>query len=251
VYETNPQLAVLLDKLFIALIDDGLNSATGLLRHVASSKVDPYSAISAASAAAYGPRISGVGDAVLEMLAEIGTPDAVPDFVAAAKLSRRRLQGFGHLNYRAYDPRCRVVKQIALQVASLMGEDPLLPVALSLEQHVVHDSYFTSRYVFPNVDLYLSLVIRMMGFPADYFCVLVCIPRTAGWLAHWREGLLDRTLRISRPRQIYTGHAERDYVDIEERTLEDGSPQPKLQIPQSNSNVRRSMLRASSSVVDD
>jgi citrate synthase len=240
-YRSHPAFPVLLDRLFVALADDGMNSATGLLRHVASSKVDPYTAISAAFGAAYGARISGVGDAVLAMLVEIRTSSAVPTFVAAAKITHRRLQGFGHLNYRAYDPRCRVVRQVALEVAELVGPDPLLDVAMALEEHVLADEYYVKRCVFPNVDLYLSLVFRMMGFPPDYFCVLVCIPRTAGFLAHWREGLTEKSARIARPRQIYTGPSKRSYVNIEDRRLRTDVPHPKLDIPSSSSNIRRSV----------
>lgn len=240
-YRPNAQLARLLDKLFIALIDDGMNSATGMLRHVASSKVDPYSAIAAAAAAAYGARISGVGDAVLMMLTEIGSPSQAAEFVRKAKQTKRRLQGFGHLNYRAYDPRCRVVKSIALEVASLMTRDPLLDVALALEDQVVKDSFFTSRRVFPNVDLYLSLVFRMMGFPPDYFSVLITIPRTAGWLAHWREGIKDGSGRIARPRQIYTGAEERSYVGIQDRTWPVTAERPELSGTETRSNARRKL----------
>lgn len=241
-YISNPRLARLLDKMFIALIDDGLNCATGILRHVASSKVDPYSAIAAAAAATYGSRISGVGDAVLEMLSEIGCVQAVSSFLQNAKASRRRLQGFGHLNYRAYDPRCRVVKNIALELADMIGRDPLLEVALALEDAVLKDPYYTtSRCVFPNVDLYLPLVVRMMGFPPDYFPVLVCIPRTAGWLAHWVEGLADKNARIARPRQVYCGPEEREYVPIGDRVLRTDVAPPRLDIRESKTNMRRKL----------
>lgn len=239
-YTSNPKLAKLLDKMFIALIDDGLNSATGILRHVSSSRVDPYSAIAAAAAAAYGSRISGVGDAVLEMLLDIGTVEDVTSFMDRAKATRRRLQGFGHLNYRAYDPRCRVVKKIALEVAEVMGKDPLLDIALALEEAVLRDPFYTTeRSVFPNVDLYLPLVVRMMGFPPDYFPVLVCIPRTAGWLAHWYESLTDRAARIARPRQVYTGQDERDYVEMKNRALRTDVGPPRLDIRDSRTNMRR------------
>lgn len=154
-----------------------MNCATSMLRHVASSKVDPYTAISAASAAHYGPRISGVSDAVIAMLSEIkdSSPSSIRSFLDACKSENRRLQGFGHLNYKAYDPRARVLKGVAKQVSELLGHDPLLDRALELERQVLEDVFYTSRGVYPNIDLYLSLIWRMMGFPADFAPVLSAV----------------------------------------------------------------------------
>lgn len=244
-YRPHSKLARLLDQLFIALIDDGMNSAAGMLRHVASTKVDPYTAIASALAAHYGARISGVGDAVLAMLSDIGSPDAVPAYVENAKSKGIRLQGFGHLNYKCYDPRCRVVKKITHAVAEIMGADDLLSIAVALEEYVANDDYYTCRRVFPNVDLYLPVCVRMMGFPPDFFCVIVSIPRVAGLIAHWHECQFDMTARIARPRQLYEGPPARDYINIEDRKLELQEGEILLGAKQSQLNRRRRLGTAS------
>jgi len=242
-YIPDARLSKLLDKVFIVLADDGMNCATSMLRHVASSKVDPYTAISAASAAHYGPRISGVSDAVIAMLSEIkdSSPSSIRSFLDACKSENRRLQGFGHLNYKAYDPRARVLKGVAKQVSELLGHDPLLDRALELERQVLEDVFYTSRGVYPNIDLYLSLIWRMMGFPADFAPVLSAVPRTAGWLAHWKEGLVDPLAKIWRPRQIYKGEAQRDYVAVEKRQPPPHG-EPSLDYPETRQNRRRRLL---------
>lgn len=174
-YKPSPFMARLLDKMFIALADDGLNCASSLLRHVASSRVDPYMSIASAAAAQYGPRISAVGNDVLNMLKAISSPENVQIYVEKAKESRKRLPGFGHLNYKAYDPRARVLRSIALELREALGEYPLLDVALELESKVCQDEFFISRKVFPNVDLFLPVIIQMMGFPADFFCAIITV----------------------------------------------------------------------------
>eukprot|EP00871_Galdieria_phlegrea_P002848 jgi/Galph1/3564/GphlegSOOS_G2237.1 len=239
-YVPDKRLAKLLDKVFIVLADDGMNCATSMLRHVASSKVDPYTAISAAVAAHYGPRISGVSDTVIAMLLEIedASPSSVRSFLDRAKADNKRLQGFGHLNYKAYDPRARVLKGVAKEVSHLLGHDPLLDKALELERQVLEDVHYTSRGVYPNIDLYLSLIWRMMGFPADFAPVLSAIPRTAGWLAHWKEGLHDATSKIWRPRQIYRGANMRNYVAVEDRKAPPHG-EPSLDYPETRQNRRR------------
>ncbi|GJQ08232.1 hypothetical protein GpartN1_g23.t1 [Galdieria partita] len=239
-YIPDERLSRLLDKVFIVLADDGMNCATSMLRHVASSKVDPYTAISTAAAAHYGPRISGVSDAVIGMLSEI--PDSssasVRSFLDRCKSENRRLQGFGHLNYKAYDPRARVLKGVAKEVAELLGRDSLLDKALELERQVLEDVHYTSRGVYPNIDLYLSLIWRMMGFPSDFAPVLSAVPRTAGWLAHWKEGLTDPYAKIWRPRQIYKGEDKRDYIALEERQTPPHG-EPSLDYPETRQNRRR------------
>jgi len=271
-YKPDPQLCRMLDKLFVALADDGMNTATALMRHVCSSKVDPYTAIAASFAALYGARVSGVGDAVLEMLKQIGDVNNVGVYLKSAKARKVRLQGFGHLLYKAYDPRCRVVKKIALEVAELMGEDPLLPIAMELEKQVLADSFFAARRVWPNMDLYLSLVVRMMGFPQDFFSVVVSvsvassffcrgrfdlarpfclqIPRTAGFLAHWFEFVHSPKSRIARPRQVYRGREERPYRCMKERDeVNDASnPEPSLEYDHANHDRRRAQSMNSSTV---
>uniref|UniRef100_A0A7S1XFJ4 Citrate synthase n=2 Tax=Compsopogon caeruleus TaxID=31354 RepID=A0A7S1XFJ4_9RHOD len=245
-YRPDPRLVRILDRIFIALSDDGMNCATSFLRHVASSRVDPYMCVASASGAQYGSRISGVGDAVLRMLEEIGSVDRVESFVDLAKQSKRRLQGFGHINYKAYDPRARVLRNLALELKSITAGDPRLDIALRLEDVVLHDDFFVTRRVFPNVDLFLSVIISMMGFPSDFFSAIITIGRTAGWLAQWRETILDPSNRIHRPRQLYVGHRNRTYQPILER---DKAPNPSneqhrtlhLQARQSMANYRRVM----------
>jgi citrate synthase len=217
-----------------------------LLRHVASSKVSPGTEISAASGAAYCARISGVGGAGLDHAHR--TRSAVPTLTTAARILLWRLQGFGHLNLRADDPRCRVVQKVALEVSEFIGPDPLLDVAMALEELVIADEYVVGRCVFPNVNLYLSLVFCMMGFPTDYFFVMVCLPRTAGFLANWREGQTENPGCIASPRQIYTGPSKGSYVNNESRCIRTYMPIHHLTvcILCCSSNVRRCVSYGSS-----
>jgi citrate synthase len=215
-YQADPRLSRALDVLFILHADHEQNCGTLALRTVASAHADPYSACAAACAALYGPRHGGANEAVIRMLTEIGSIDNVADFVKAVKEGKGRLQGFGHRVYKNYDPRARIIKQIADDVFDVTGKNPLLDIALKLEEAALSDDYFLSRKLYPNVDFYSGLIYQAMGFPIEMFTVLFAIPRTAGWLAHYRE-LLDQDQRIYRPRQLWTGADERSYVPADER----------------------------------
>ncbi|MHB1987354.1 MAG: citrate synthase [Acidimicrobiales bacterium] len=215
-FDANPALARALDVLFILHADHEQNCSTTAMRVVGSSHADPYSACAAAAAALYGPRHGGATEAVIRMLAEIGSIDNVPDFITAVKEGHGRLQGFGHRVYKNYDPRARIVRQVAYDVFEVTGKNPLLDIALKLEEAALSDDYFVSRKLYPNVDFYSGLIYQAMGFPMEMFPVLFAIPRTAGWLAHWGE-MLDQDTKIARPRQLYTGKPRRDYMPIDRR----------------------------------
>ncbi len=213
-YQPNPVLARALDVLFILHADHEQNCSTSTMRNIGSSQVDPYSALAGAAAALYGPLHGGANEAVLRMLNEIGTITKVPEFIKKVKSGegKDRLMGFGHRVYKSYDPRAKVIKKIAELVFTVTGKNPLLEIALELERIALQDDYFVSRKLYPNVDFYSGLIYQAMGFPVEMFPVLFAIPRTAGWLAQWEEMLLDPEQKIARPRQIYTGHAKRDYT---------------------------------------
>jgi len=212
-YAANPILARAIDVLFILHADHEQNCSTTAMRVVGSAHADPYVATAAAAAALYGPRHGGANEAVIKMLTEIGTYDNVEPFIEDVKAGKGRLQGFGHRVYKNYDPRARIIKQVADQVFEVTGKNPLLDIALKLEEVALADEYFTSRKLYPNVDFYSGLIYQAIGFPIDMFPVLFAIPRTSGWLAHWGESL-EQEQRIVRPRQIYTGVAVRDYVPM-------------------------------------
>jgi citrate synthase len=186
------------------------------MRVVGSSHADPYSCTAAAAAALYGPRHGGANESVIRMLTQIGTIDNVEAFIADVKAGKGRLQGFGHRVYKNYDPRAKIIKEVADSVFSVTGKNPLLDIALKLEEVALSDEYFISRKLYPNVDFYSGLIYQAMDFPIEMFPVLFAIPRTSGWLAHWTE-LLDRDARIARPRQLYDGASARDYVPIDQR----------------------------------
>ncbi len=216
-FDANPALARALDVLFILHADHEQNCSTTAMRVVGSSHADPYSACAAAAAALYGPRHGGANEAVIRMLTDIGSIDNVEPFIASVKEgSAGRLQGFGHRVYKSYDPRARIIKKTADEVFAITGKNPLLDIALKLEEIALSDEYFTSRKLYPNVDFYSGLIYQAMGFPLEMFPVLFAIPRTSGWLAHWQE-MLDQDSKIVRPRQLYIGEAPRDYVPIVDR----------------------------------
>src|ERR1700730_10954530 len=219
-YQPNPVLARALDVLFILHADHEQNCSTTTMRTIGSSHVDPYSALAGAAAALYGPLHGGANEAVLRMLAEIGSVDKVPEFIKKVKSgegNNNRLMGFGHRVYKSYDPRAKVIKKIADLVFTVTGKNRLLEIALELERIALQDEYFVSRKLYPNVDFYSGLIYQAMGFPVEMFPVLFAIPRTAGWIAQWEEMLLDPEQKIARPRQIYTGPVQRDYVTREKR----------------------------------
>jgi citrate synthase len=215
-YDANPELARALDILFILHADHEQNCGTLAMRTVGSAHADPYSAAAAACSALYGPRHGGANEAVIHMLTQIGSVENVPDFIKAVKAGKGRLQGFGHRVYKNYDPRAKIIKQAAEDVFAITGRNPLLDIALKLEEAALSDEYFVSRKLYPNVDFYSGLIYQAMGFPIEMFTVLFAIPRMAGWLAHWVE-LLDQDQKIYRPRQLYVGPDERDYVPLANR----------------------------------
>jgi citrate synthase len=218
-YHPNPVLARALDVLFILHADHEQNCSTSAMRNIGSSHVDPYSALAGAAAALYGPLHGGANEAVLRMLGEIGSVSRVPEFIKRVKSGdgNVRLMGFGHRVYKSYDPRAKVIKKIADLVFAVTGKNPLLEIALELERIALQDEYFVSRKLYPNVDFYSGLIYQAMGFPVEMFPVLFAIPRTAGWIAQWEEMLLDPEQKIARPRQIYVGPMQRDYVPRESR----------------------------------
>ncbi len=215
-YEANPVLAHAIDVLFILHADHEQNCSTTAMRVVGSSHADPFSACAAACAALYGPRHGGANEAVVRMLMDIGSMDNVEDYIRRVKAGEVRLQGFGHRVYKSYDPRARIIKQVSEEVFEVTGKNKLLDIALKLEEIALSDDYFISRKLYPNVDFYSGLIYQSMGFPINMFPVLFAIGRTPGWLAHWVE-LLDQDSKIARPRQLYVGYPERDYVPISER----------------------------------
>jgi citrate synthase len=217
-FKVNPVLERALEVLFILHADHEQNCSTSAMRGIGSSHVDPYSAMAGAAAALYGPLHGGANEAVLRMLAEIGSLDNVPGFIKRVKAGEGRLMGFGHRVYKSYDPRAKIIKDTADRVFEVTGKNPLLEIALELERIALQDDYFVSRKLYPNVDFYSGLIYQAMGFPVTMFPVLFAIPRTAGWIAQWEEMLLDPDQKISRPRQLYQGAARRDYVALAHRS---------------------------------
>jgi len=215
-YEADPALRRAMQILFILHADHEQNCSTTAARVVGSSHADPYSSVAAACAALYGPRHGGANEAVLRMLAEIGSYDRVDDFIDSVKAGEGRLMGFGHRVYKNYDPRARIIKDAAHDVFAVTGKNPLLDIALKLEDAALHDDYFVSRKLYPNVDFYSGLIYQSLGFPTEMFTVLFAIGRTPGWLSHWDE-MLEQNSRIARPRQLYIGEGERTYVPMSER----------------------------------
>jgi citrate synthase len=216
-YEPDPVLAHALDVLFILHADHEQNCGTTAMRIVGSSHGDPYSATAAATAALYGPRHGGANEAVVGMLTKIGSLDNVNAYIDSVKEGNVLLEGFGHRVYKNFDPRATIIKKTADDVFAVTGKNPLLDIALKLEEVALKDDYFVSRHLYPNVDFYSGLIYQAMGFPMEMFTVLFAIPRTSGWLAHFQE-LLDQDVKIARPRQLYIGAAERDYVPMSQRS---------------------------------
>jgi citrate synthase len=216
-YQPHPVLERALDILFILHADHEQNCSTNAMRSVGSSHVDPYSAVAAAAAALYGPLHGGANEAVLRMLMEIGHKDKGPEFIKKVKGGEGRLMGFGHRVYKNYDPRAKIIKEIADQVFEVKGRNPLLDIALELERIALEDEYFIRRKLYPNVDFYSGLIYQSMGLPMDMFPVLFAIPRTSGWIAQWEEMLLDPDQKLARPKQVYLGAVPRDYMPMDQR----------------------------------
>lgn len=221
-YKPHPVLAKALEKLWIIHAEHGLNCSTATMRQLVSTNVDPYSAIAGSAAALYGPLHGGANEAVLRMLKAIGTKENVPAFLEDVKQKKKRLMGFGHRVYKSYDPRAKILKNIANDVFDLLGSNPLMEVALELEKRALEDDYFRTRKLFPNLDFYSGLIYNAMGFPTDMFPVLFTIPRAAGWLAHWVESIDSdpSESKIFRPKQIYSGPDPREYDWVEDRKSE-------------------------------
>ena len=216
-FRVNPVLEHALDTLFILHADHEQNCSTSAMRNVGSSHVDPFSATAAACSALYGPLHGGANEAVLLMLDEIGHKNNVPAFIKTVKDGGGRLMGFGHRVYKNYDPRAKVIKKLADEVFEVTGRNPKLDIALELERIALEDEYFVKRKLYPNVDFYSGLIYQAMGFPVEMFPVLFAIGRTPGWVAQWEEMLLDPEQKIARPRQIFLGHDEREYVMMGKR----------------------------------
>ena len=213
-YESKPVFTRATEVLFILHADHEQNCSTTAVRTVGSAHADPFSAVAAGIAALYGPLHGGANEAVLRMIQQIGSVKNVPAFIEGVKSGKegQRLMGFGHRVYKSYDPRARIVKQLADDVFREVGMDKDLEIALELERIALKDDYFVSRKLYPNVDFYTGLIYRSMKFPTDFFTVLFAVARTAGWLAQWEEMLLDKEQKIARPRQLYIGQDERPYV---------------------------------------
>ena len=211
-YEPDPRLAKALDVLFILHADHEQNCSTNAVRAVGSSQVDPYSAVAAGVAALYGPLHGGANEAVLRMLRRIETVENIPDFLEGVKNREEKLMGFGHRVYKNYDPRARIIKKHVDEVLEATEYNPLLEIATELEKQALDDEFFTERKLYPNVDFYSGLIYEALEIPTEMFTVIFAIPRTSGWVAQWMEMIDDSEQKIARPRQIYTGARDVDYV---------------------------------------
>ncbi len=220
-YKPNPVLAKALDRIFILHADHEQNASTSTVRLVGSTGASPYAAISAGIASLWGPAHGGANEAVVTMLAEIGTVENIPDFIERAKDKNDpfRLMGFGHRVYKNYDPRASVLRESAHEVLAELGkaDDPLLPIAMELEKIALEDPYFVERKLFPNVDFYSGIILKAMGIPTSMFTAIFALARTVGWIAQWNEMVEDPEQKIGRPRQLYTGPAQRPFLPVEDR----------------------------------
>jgi citrate synthase len=216
-YKPNPVLERALDVLFILHADHEQNCSANAMRSVGSSHPDPYAATAAAIAALYGPLHGGANEAAINMLMEIGSKDRIPALIKQVKAGEKKLNGFGHRVYKNYDPRAKILKKLAYEVFEVTGRNPLIDIAIELERIALEDDYFIKRKLYPNVDFYSGIIYQAMGFPMTMFPVLFAIPRTAGWLAQWAEMVRDPEQKITRPRQVYIGEGERQWIPIEKR----------------------------------
>jgi citrate synthase len=216
-YEPDPRLERAMDVLFILHADHEQNCSTSAVRGVGSSQVDPYSAMAAGIGALYGPLHGGANEEVLRMLRRIERRENIPDFVAGVKAGKERLMGFGHRVYKNFDPRATIIKKACDDVFAVTGRNPLLDIAIELEEIALKDDYFIQRKLYPNVDFYSGLIYEALGLPSTMFPVMFAIGRTSGWIAQWLELVQDKEQKISRPRQIYIGERSRDYIPIDQR----------------------------------
>ena len=218
-YKVDPVLARAMDRIFTLHADHEQNASTSTVRLAGSSGANPFACIAAGIACLWGPSHGGANEEALNMLKEIGTPDKIPAFIEGVKAKKYKLMGFGHRVYKNYDPRATVMKESADEVLAAVGDpnDPLFQVAKELERIALNDEYFIERKLFPNVDFYSGITLSAMGFPTSMFTVLFALARTVGWIAQWQEMIADSSQKIGRPRQLYTGPTERDYVPIQQR----------------------------------
>ncbi len=219
--KVNPVLARAMDKIFILHADHEQNASAATVRLAGSSGANPFACIAAGIACLWGPAHGGANEAALNMLQEIGSVDRIPEYIAKAKDKNDpfRLMGFGHRVYKNYDPRASVFQKICHEILDEVGvkNDPLLDIAVELEKIALSDDYFIEKKLYPNVDFYSGITLKAMGFPTDMFTVLFALARTVGWVAQWNEMIEDPSQRIGRPRQLYTGATQRDYVPLETR----------------------------------
>ncbi len=218
-WKPNPVLTKAMDRIFILHADHEQNASTSTVRLAGSSGANPFACIAAGIACLWGPSHGGANEEALNMLAEIGSVERIPEYVQGVKDRRYRLMGFGHRVYKNYDPRAKVMQQTCHEVLAEVGhqDDPLLKVAMELEKVALSDPYFVERKLYPNVDFYSGITLRALGFPAEMFTVLFALARTVGWISQWKEMIEDPLQKIGRPRQIYTGAPPRDYVPVETR----------------------------------
>jgi citrate synthase len=221
-YKVNPVLSRALDRIFILHADHEQNASTSTVRLAGSSGANPFACIAAGIACLWGPAHGGANEAALKMLEEIGTPERIPEYIARAKDKNDpfRLMGFGHRVYKNYDPRARIMQKTTHEVLTELGikDDPLLDVAMELEQIALKDGYFVEKKLYPNIDFYSGITLKAMGFPTSMFTVLFALARTVGWIAQWKEMIEDPSQRIGRPRQLYVGETKRDYLTIAQRS---------------------------------
>ena len=220
-YQINPVLARAMDRIFILHADHEQNASTSTVRLAGSSGANPFACIAAGIACLWGPAHGGANEAALNMLTEIGTPDRIPEFIERAKDKSDpfRLMGFGHRVYKNYDPRAMIMQKTTHEVLGVLGitDDPILDVAMELEKIALKDPYFIDRGLYPNIDFYSGITLKALGFPTDMFTVLFSLARTVGWISQWKEMIVDPHQKIGRPRQLYTGAPQRDYIDISKR----------------------------------
>ena len=220
-YKVNPVLSRAMDRIFVLHADHEQNASTSTVRLAGSSGANPFACIAAGIACLWGPAHGGANEAALKMLTEIGTVDRIPEFIKRAKDKNDnfRLSGFGHRVYKNYDPRARVMQKTCKEVLEIVGvkKAPLLQVALELERIALEDEYFIEKKLYPNIDFYSGITLKALGFPTSMFTVLFAIARTVGWIAQWKEMIADPEQKIGRPRQLYIGETQRDYIPLDDR----------------------------------
>ena len=216
-YKPHPAIVKCIEVLFILHAEHELNCSTAAIRHMTSSQADVYTSLAGAVTALYGPRHGGANEAVLRMLDQIGSVDAIPQFIRDVKDRKKVLMGFGHRVYKNFDPRATLVRKLADEVFSIVGREPMIDIAIELERIALTDEYFIKRKLYPNVDFYSGVIYKALGIPTEMFTIMFTLPRLAGWLAHWDEFVEDPENKIVRPRQIYKGYTRREFTPMVER----------------------------------